>query len=128
MKKIGLIGEAPNDTNSFINLFSNHCSEKGYFVNLINDIHGSMLENQKTKHLLRKEYESHKPDFVVFIRDLDGLETDIDQVDRRKAYFTEFNSVIDKKGIYLLNIFEIEALILADIEAFNDLYNCQIEF
>jgi hypothetical protein len=127
MKKIGLVGEAPNDTNAFTNLF-----KKQYpllvFLPLINDIHGSQLDSPKTKQLLRKEYESLKPNFVVFIRDLDGLKNETDKLDNRKKYFTDFNSVIDKVGCYLLNIYEIEALILADIATFNTLYQCSIEY
>lgn len=128
MKKVGLIGEAPNDTVAFTNLLNPIFKESATFVTLINDIHGSQLEFQATKHLLRREFESEKPDLVIFIRDLDALIIDKDQLARRKGYFTEFNSVVNKKGIYLLNVFEMEALILADILSFNEIYNVNIEF
>ncbi len=127
MITIGLVGEAPNDTNAFTNLL-----KKQYptliFIPLINDLHGSMLDNQKTKNILRKEYESLKPNLIIFIRDLDGLKSETDKLDKRKKYFTDFNSVVDKIGYYFLNIYELEALILADINTFNTLYNCEIEY
>jgi hypothetical protein len=44
----------------------------------------------------------------------------------RKLYFSASNSVVDKKGIYLLHIYEIEALILSDIEIFNQIYNSKL--
>ena len=71
------------------------------------------------------------PDIVIFIRDLDGLETDTDFKEKkakRQEYFTKSKSVVDKKALYLLNIYEIEALILADIEAFNAFYKSHIVF
>lgn len=100
--------------------------ENIYFFNLIENIRGSMLENQKTKHFLRIEYQTQKPDLIIFIRDLDSVYSDTDQLKKRKNYFADFNSVVDKKGILLLNIFEIEALILADHETFNNIYNSQL--
>jgi hypothetical protein len=118
---IGLIGEAPNDTSSIKNLLSRKYTDIT-FKTLLNNIHGSQLDNQKTKHLLRKEFEWEKPDAVIFVRDLDGLETDEGQMATRKGYFTDFNSVVNYKGIYLLNIYEIEALILSDIATFNKVY------
>jgi hypothetical protein len=128
MIKVGLIGEAPSDTNSIINLLKPIYKEHVIFFTLVNDIHGSQLDNQKTKRFLRKEFENEKPEIVVFIRDLDALETDNTQQDLRKKYFSENNSVVNSKGIFLLNIFEIEALILTDINTFNQLYNTNIEY
>lgn len=128
MKKIGLIGEAPNDTYAIENLLKQVHKNDVEFVEMIKNIRGSSLDNQKTKHRLRKNYERIKPDFVIFIRDLDGLENEKYKLQKRKEYFTNFNTVINKKGIYLLNIFEIEAIILSDLETFNNYYNCDIEF
>ena len=126
MKKIGLIGEAPNDTYAIKNLLNQKFKDKIIFAEIIKNIRGSNLDNQKTKHRLRKNYERIKPDFVILIRDLDGLEDDKEKLKHRKEYFSNFNSVIDKKGIFLLHIFEIEAIILADISNFNKYYNCKL--
>jgi len=145
MKTIGLVGEAPNDTESIKNLLSKEYEDL-VFITLLNNIRGSLLEddfllgkdkkkkknqpdgkiNKKIKVLLRIEYQSSKPDIVIFIRDLDSLKSNKHQLQIRKKYFAEVNSVVDKKGIYLLNIFEIEALILADIKTFNSKYKTKI--
>lgn len=126
--KVGLIGESPNDTFSIQTLLKNEYSAPDFeFIFLIDRIHGSQLDSQKTKRFLRIEYESKQPDLVIFIRDLDGLASNIAQYRIRREYFTSFNSVIDKKGIYLLNIYEIEALILSDIETFNRFYKSNLE-
>jgi hypothetical protein len=126
--KIALVGEAPNDTQAIKNLLiKRYTKEKFDFVFLLQRINGSNLDSQKTKRFLRVEFENQKPDLVIFIRDLDALLSDKTNIEERKLYYTEFNSVVDKKGIYLLNIFEIEALILADIFTFNGMYQTNIE-
>ncbi len=122
---VGLVGEAPNDTQSIKNLLQKFYQNISFEL-LLNDIHGSQIESQKTKRFLRSEYELKKPDIIIFIRDLDALENDVKQLEVRKQYFRDFNSVVDKKGIYLLNIFEIEALILADVDCFNKIYELNI--
>lgn len=126
MNKIGLVGEAPNDTDSIQLLL-----EKKYigidFFSMLKRIRGSQLDDQKTKRLLRLEYEYESPDCVVFIRDLDGLKSDRDKLAQRKEYFANFRTVVDGKALYLLHIWEIEALILADIETFNEMFKCKGE-
>lgn len=125
---IGLVGEAPNDTQSV-----KHLMEKKYglgfdFIFMLDRINGSQLDAQRTKRFLRIEYESKKPDIVIFIRDLDGLLDDNDgKLEERRLYFTNSNRVVDKKGIFLLHIYEIEALILSDIEVFNEIYDSALD-
>ncbi|MCE3295497.1 MAG: hypothetical protein K0R65_1211 [Crocinitomicaceae bacterium] len=125
--KVALVGEAPNDTLSIQNLLVKRYSSNISFFSLLNRINGSQLDNQKTKRFLRIEYETKKPDIVIFIRDLDDILPSVEKIANRKLYFSSSNSVVDKKGIFLLNVFEIEALILADIETFNKIYNCNIK-
>ncbi len=126
--RIGLVGEAPNDTDALENLLKNKFRSPEFeYCSLLDRINGSLLDNQKTKRFLRIEYEDKKPDIVIFIRDLDSLLPNPTKLKERKFYFSSSNSVVDKKGIFLLNIFEIEALILADIETFNGLYETAIE-
>lgn len=120
--KIGLVGESPHDTTSVKNLLSRIYPELE-FINLIHNIHGSQLDQlQPTKNRLRKEYEWEKPDLVVFIRDLDALKKDITQLRKRAEYFREFRTVVDNRAVFLLFIFEIEAMILCDIGTFNQHY------
>lgn len=127
--KIGLVGEAPNDTNAIQNLLSKRYSSPDFiFYPLLNNIHGSDLDNQRAKNQLRIEYQITKPDIVIFIRDADGTVKNKSAIRNRKKYFSDFNSVVNKKGIFLLNIFEIEALIIADIEAFNRFFNCELKY
>lgn len=126
--KIGLVGEAPNDTLAMRNLLLKRYSELEYeFIDMLDNIPGSLLDHQKTKRLLRLEYQIKKPDWVIFIRDLDALVSDRKKLNQRRNYFTSSNSVVDKKGTLMLHIFEIEALILADIETFNEIYGTSVD-
>src|ERR1700749_537631 len=125
--KIGLVGEAPNATASIQNLLSRHYQHLE-FVTLLNRINGSMLDNQKViRRLLRVEFEIQAPDIIIFIRDLDGLENDRIAKKKRQDTFIYSNHIVDGIGIDLLNIFEIEALILADIATFNGHYGCKVD-
>lgn len=128
MIRIGLIGEAPNDTVAIQHLLEKRYKDKVEFFLMVKNIRGANLDNQKNKRRIRVEFETEKPDFVLFIRDLDALETDKKAKIQKQEYFTENNSNVNKKGIFLLNIYEIEALILSDIKAFNEFYNQNLEF
>lgn len=124
--KIGLVGEAPNDTQSIKNLLVKKYANLDFFF-MLQRINGANLDSQKTKRFLRIEYQTEKPDIVIFIRDLDAVLPNKKKLYERKDYFTNFNSVVDKKGIHLLHIYEIEALILADIKTFNRKYKVSIK-
>jgi len=87
MLKIGMVGEYPTDIKSVSNLLMQRYKEAIHLFPLIYDVHGSSLENPKIKHQLRREYQIEKPDRVLFIRDLDGLENDAQSLEKRKAYF-----------------------------------------
>jgi len=124
--KVGLVGEAPNDTQSIKNLLQKKYN-KVEFVFMLQRINGANLDSQKTKRFLRIEYETQKPDVVIFIRDLDSILPNKKKLYERKEYFTSFNRVVDKTGVPFLNIYEIEALILADIKTFNKMFNVEID-
>jgi hypothetical protein len=127
MLRIGMIGEYPTDVDCISSLLMKKYDSKVSFFPLIYDVHGSNLENPKIKHQLRREYQIVKPDFVLFIRDLDGLEDNLVQLEQRKAYFADFNNVVDKRGVLLLNIHELEALLLSDIGKLTSYYNVELD-
>jgi len=124
--KIGLVGEAPNDTRAIQNLLSGKYPQLD-FVTLLNRINGSMLDNKKAiRRLLRVEFEDQTPDIVIFIRDLDSLENDRTAKRIRQETFSYSSHIVDRRGIHLLNIFELETLIFADIGTFNNHYGCVV--
>ena len=125
MMNIALYGESPNDTLSIISILEKKYSEHNFY-SILNNIKGDEIDNQKNRRLFRIEYESSKPNLVIVIRDLDELKNR-KKVLARKTDFNELNSRINGNGIFLLCIYEIEALILADIEVFNKEYNTNVQ-
>jgi hypothetical protein len=123
MKRIGLVGENPNDTTAIKVLLQKKVGGNVEFFDLLRNVNGSLLDNPKLSNRFRKEYEFEKAesgiDLVIFIRDLDFLESNTKEKRRLQLKFNKRNKTIDKKGILLLNIVELEALIWADIEAYN---------
>lgn len=126
MLRIGMIGEFPTDIMAVKNLLIKRFEDLDFFP-LVYDIHGSSLENPKIKSQLRREYQIEKPDYVLFVRDLDGHESDKDRMQKRKDYFAEFNSVVDKKGFLLLHIQELEAVLLSDVSVLNSHYGVSLD-
>lgn len=74
--------------------------------------------------MLPKEYAGERPDVVVFTRDLDALASNTTQLQKRQKEFDDINTCVGQKGIFLLHIYEFEALIMAHIGPFNALYEC----
>jgi hypothetical protein len=127
MKKIGLIGEDPNDTDAIKNLLLKKFPSKFQFVQLIKNKKGYQLDNERVSQSLKIEYIDKKPNHIIFIRDVDGLKSEKDKINKVTNWFNKLNPIVENKGILLSNIYELEALILADIQTFNKLYQTKIK-
>lgn len=128
MVKIGLVGEDPNDTYSLKNLLLKKYKGEVQFFPLVKGIKGYQLDNPKVKRALPIEFSSKKCNFIIYIRDLDGFKTEKEKVGAKKKWFQELDAMINGKGMLLLNIWELEALIFADISSFNKLYSISYSF
>ena len=132
MKEIGIISENPNDTKAIKALLERAFSGKITCFDLLPNINGSDLDDKRNNHVihkLRTNFQIFKPDIVLYMRDLDGLYKERNKRLSRKRRFGKFNKVVEDKGIFLLHIYEIEALILADFERFKDFFgNATWEF
>jgi hypothetical protein len=128
MINIGLIGEDPNDTSSIKNLLDSEYKHKAKFIPLAKNIKGHQLDNPKLKKVLKIEYGEKRCKYVIFIRDLDGFESQKSKVKLRQDWFNDLNKIVDGKGLLLLNIWELEALILSDIKTFNEIYGIDYKF
>ncbi len=128
---VGLVGEYPTDTGAVGNLLSKEYP--GTYKSFLRGIHGSQLDARAAgglKRILRREFEVEKPDLVLFVRDLDavkGMPEYAANMKFRKSNFSAFNRIVDKRGLLLLNIYELEALILADLEVFRAMYEVKVE-
>jgi len=65
---------------------------------------------------------------IIYIRDLDGFSSESEKRRRLDNWFAALNKEFGENGIFLLNIWELEALILSDIETFNQLYKISHKF
>jgi hypothetical protein len=128
MVRIGLIGEDPNDTSSISNLLLQKYRGRILFFPLAKGIRGFQLNNPKIRRSLPIEFADKKCKFVLYIRDVDGFKSDQLKVKAVQRWFTELDSTINRTGILLNNIWELEALILADITTFNKLYGTTYNF
>jgi len=128
MIKVGLAGEDPNDTLSIKNLLEKRYSKKVLFCQLAKRSMGYQLDNPKIKRSLPIEFASANCDFILYIRDLDALRSDKLKLKAKLDWFKDLDAAINKKGILLLNIWELEALILGDMATFNKLYKVSHKF
>ncbi|MCU0432452.1 MAG: hypothetical protein MUC87_03230 [Bacteroidia bacterium] len=130
--KIGLIGESPNDTQAFINLFKRQYPNHIEYKSLITNFKGGNLDNVDLHNLseketvvlnqLKREYISEQPDFVVYIRDSDALENEPELEERLNRIY-KLGNAIGQNVTYLICIFEMETLLLADTDCVNNFYN-----
>src|ERR1017187_3592173 len=126
--KIGLVGEDPNDTSSIKNLLRKKYP-KVEFINISGGQRGFRLDNvNKTKRVIESNASRNKINFIIYIRDMDSHEHDKVKMTERVNWFNALDKDSKNKGILLLNIHELEALILADIDSFNALFNIKIKF
>ncbi len=126
MMKIGLVGEDPSDTSSLKNLLEQRFPSNVRFVPLIRRMKGCQLDGEKFRKVVELEANNQKCDVVICIRDLDGFESQRDKVSHRNSWFQEIEKRLICKGVLLLNIWELEALIYGDIETFNRSYRVSI--
>jgi hypothetical protein len=132
MLRVGLIGENPNDTDSFAALFSRIYPDKCEYFSLIKNRTGGQLDDIKigsrTLAQLQFEYAFEKPDFVVMIRDLDALESDASAYNQRLTNMYALGKAVTQNSIYLLCIWEMETLLLADLEPVNNKYGTTLVY
>ena len=132
MKRIGLLGENENDVRSIVALMRKRFGDGFDYFSLLVDVNGDSIENTEYKNRFRREYEYQRDfeggvDLVLFIRDLDDFETANKKISKRKTWFRSWSKTINQKGLLLLNIWELEALIWADIEGYNKEYDTNID-
>lgn len=128
MKKIGIIGEDPNDTSSVQTLLINKYPKKFNCKPLLKNKKGYQLDNSRVPASLKIEFEDYKPDLVIFVRDADGIATETPKIKKVEDWFKKLNPIVKNKGILLTNIYELEALILADIATFNSMYGTKLKY
>ena len=125
MKRIGIIGEHfHNDACAFAAFMTPQYKDVVQFVPILKSLKGGYGSARKITAMLPTEMLKHKLDAVICTHDLDN--------DKNWAFldkwYKEINTSIKQKGILYVAVMELEALILADIEPFNELYKVNIKY
>ncbi|TAE85485.1 MAG: DUF4276 family protein [Bacteroidetes bacterium] len=121
MKRIGLVGENPNDTNAIKNLLSRYFQLQ--FIPVGKNFFGSQLDSPKFFKIITNEANKHNLDTIIAIRDLDAVSSNKIKLKERMDWADKVFKVVNvKKKCFLLNVTMLESLILADIEVFNKQY------
>lgn len=128
MVKVGLVGEDPNDTSSIKNLLEQRYRGKAVFLPIVKGVKGHQLGSDKIKNTLKVEFDPQKHQVVVFIRDLDAFRSQEDKLKERLLWFKELDAIAKNRGVLLLNIWELEALIFGDMETFNKVHGIKYAF
>lgn len=133
--KIGIISENYfYDSTAYRNLFNKHTFKKGKktlkvsFVPIGKNIEGNNILTPKAIKTINVECQQKNIDFVILAKDLDALPS-------QKKKILEISNKIEQIAkqtiptiIPFIVIFEQEALILADIQAFNEIYSTKSTF
>ena len=124
--RVGLIGESPNDTAALLALLNQRYGGQFVGVAMAKGLTGDRLKIPKMRRVLQTEYDLKRPNLVVYIRDLDALASDAAQVARRQAEFQDIQKVVGGDALFLLHIYQFEALLLADVVTFNRVYHVAV--
>jgi hypothetical protein len=125
MKRIGIIGEHfHNDACAFAALLTPQYKSEVQFVPVLKSLKGGYGSARKITAMLPTEMLKNKLDAVICTHDLDEDKNWI----VLEKWFKEINASIKQKGILYVAVIELEALILADIEKFNEIYKVDIKY
>lgn len=125
MKRIGIIGENfRNDACAFALLLTPQYKDKITFVPVLKSLKGGYNSASKIARMLPTEMDKNRLDAVICTHDLD----EYSKLALWEKWFAEVNASIKKKGMLYLAVMELEALILADIDIFNEIYGVDINY
>ena len=124
--KVGIVGENAQNDSQALQVLLNSVVEAGVEFSIYpKKFEGGQLDGDKFFRSI--EVEAEFLDWIILVRDLDGLASDIKKMREKDLWFEKVNKKAAKKGIFFLVIYEMEALILADIESFNQYYGLQTQ-
>ncbi len=126
---IGVVGEHPNnDSEALCHLLRRLACESVQFKVILKNKRGAQLDSPLLGKSLESELETENFKYILLIRDLDGLLSEAKKVAQRDKWFKSLEKILNNKGIFFLVVSEMEALIPADIQAFNDFFKVKAAF
>jgi Domain of unknown function (DUF4276) len=127
--KIAVVGEHPNhDSDALCHILRPLACENVQFKVILKNKRGGQLDSPLLAKSLESELESEHFDYIIVIRDLDGVLSETKKVKQRDEWFKKLDKSIAPKSIFFLVVSEMEALILADIQTFNRFFNLKTNF
>ncbi len=128
-KKIGVIGEHPNnDAAAIIALLEQYvCSEYELVVFPTKLLRGGMLDSIKLlQNQLLFELSREKYECLILIRDLDDLASAKAKIKEKEKWFQKVNKMTGGINFFFLIIYELESLMLCDLDALNSYFQTPI--
>jgi hypothetical protein len=125
MKRIGIIGENyHNDARAFAALLTPQYEGQAVFVPILKSLKGGYDNVNKVITLLPTEIRKHRLDAVICTHDLDNHQ----KLPHIQKWYQALDKAVNRNCILYLAVMEMEALILADVETFNELYSVSIQY
>jgi hypothetical protein len=129
MIKIALAGEDPNDSNAIRNLLLPIFGSVAQFKIICRNLRGGQLDSPKYLKQVSSDTKNGDFNLLICIRDLDAFKTETEKLRKRQEWFENVKNAAHKcESIFLLNIWEIEALLLSDQDLINKKYGTTINF
>ena len=120
---VSIIGEHPdNDALALSYILKDVVKSEVQFTFPLKQYRGSDLDTKSFLDDLRAEFRAETPKNVILVRDLDGFISETEKLRNRDEWFRKANIEVKQTGIFFLAIYEMESLILADIQNFNKYY------
>lgn len=130
-KIVGVIGEHPNnDSEALIALLQKYVLED-WELKLcdLKGLRGSRLDNYRDfQELLLLEKTEENYERFIIVRDLDSLEKDKAKIKQKEGWFRRVKQIVNDESYFFLIIYELEALMLCDIEGLNRFFQTNIEY
>lgn len=129
MKRVGIVGEHyDNDAGALKKLLEQqYDNQQVIFFPLLKTLRGKQLDNvSKVVKMLVSEAKKLKLNFIIYMHDLDSLPSDNEKFTSLLKWY--YKVKLNDNDLFFISIFELEALMLADIDMFNELYAVNITF
>lgn len=123
--RVGVVGESAFDTEAIRELLERRYGQRAQFLDLSLRLQGGQFDGQKSYTMFKLRYEAKQPDLVIIFRDLDGPADDQEMRRKREAFFADMNALVGNRGLFLVHVYTIEALLIAHIEVFQKKYDWQ---
>ena len=123
--RVCVAGESSFDTKALRDLLQRQYGQWAQFIALPLRLEGGQLDGRKSRTMFRLAYQDKQPDLVIIFRDLDGPADDRAKRREREVLFEEMNALVEHKGLLLLHVYTIEALLIAHVEVFQKKYGWQ---